>query len=438
MTRTICILGMLLLPGVAGAGHDDAACSGLEPAVLRFNAGEREQAYPELRALASQACPDPVVYLYAGVVERERRELTVAATTLKRGLQHAPASPQLWTELAVTYSWDDRLSDALDAYREALRLDPFSTSARLGEARVLAWLGQRNAAMARFEAVLDSEPANLEALNGLASVHVLSLRPDAARDYYARVLALAPGNQEARDGLRQAEAVRRVEVSVGLGAMSRPGSALRSVGLMATYRVTPELRVTGGYDTSARDPLREPLPRWPAEIGASVVPFGWHAGAEWRATRASIIGITVQSRRFAGDTTSSFGVNLSRRLNRTLVVLGGLQPGRSSTGGAWTLGSAGLSVATSRSTSVVVQGFRGTGRRGTSSALSLTGTVQGWRRSAVRTSIARGSEHGPAFTSLSAQVAWPLTPAAEFRLDGNWYSGAFHTRCVAVTVTTRF
>jgi hypothetical protein len=207
---------------------------------------------------------------------------------------------------------------------------------------------------------------------------------------------------------------------------------------MASYRLTPELRVSGGYDTSARDPLREPLGGRTVDAESAGAPFGWRAGAEWRATRQSVIAINTQSRQIAGDTATSFGVDVSRTLTRRMVALGGLQPGRSTLGGAWTLGSAGLSIATSRDTTVVLQGFRSASRGGGSTAMAATVVARMWGRGSVRASMARGGERGAACTTLSGQAVWLLSPGTEVRVDGTWYGGPVRTRHIAATLTGRF
>ncbi|MDH4067066.1 MAG: tetratricopeptide repeat protein, partial [Acidobacteriota bacterium] len=197
-------------PAVAATGGV-SPCEGSDSAITLFNAGRQDAAYPLLSQLADRGCSEPVVYLYLGAYERGHGRRDRAVETFRRGLSHNAANVQLLLELAVTYSWTNRLSEARAVYQMALRLDPRSTPARLGEARVAGWMGRRDEAVAGFEAVLAEQPDNTEALAGLAAVHLAALRVDAARTYYRRVLALDPTSADARAGLLRADAVRRSE-----------------------------------------------------------------------------------------------------------------------------------------------------------------------------------------------------------------------------------
>lgn len=74
-----------------------------------------------------------------------------------------PEKPEALHGLAEAAVATNHLDEALHSYRRLLRLDPHDMKAKLGEARVLQWLGRDREAAEAYERLLAQQPDNREA-----------------------------------------------------------------------------------------------------------------------------------------------------------------------------------------------------------------------------------------------------------------------------------
>lgn len=430
------VFALLLCTAAPAGAQTPTVCDGLEQALSLFNAGKRDEAYPALRDLSARKCNQPIVYVFQGAYERGKGQTEEAANTFRLGLTHDAANITLLLELAVTYSWTNRLPDSLATYRSVLLLDNTSKAARLGVARVLGWMGRRGEAMAGFEAVLDETPDNIEALLGLAAVQLAALKPDAARANYTRVLALATDNREAREGLERVDAFTRVNVSATAVANLMGGQRVQALGLMASYRVTPELRMTAGLNTIALDPLAEEF-GYTSRTAPVPASMEQRLGVDWRINNRTSVAAAVKTQKVRGRTVASGSIDASRTLSSRLSLGGGVRS-ISGTDGTTVLSSGGLSFTATKVATLAVQGYFGMSPTGTSRTLANTLRVALWRGGSASGTVAIGQQAGSTFLTMSGSAAARLSSAADLRIDGTWYRGRYRSVRVAGTLTVRF
>ena len=158
---------------VATASAERASAQDLtaeDAAYVLFVHGKRDEAYPKLSELARDPKASARVFLYKGLIERDRKQLDAATASLREGHARDPNELSIMLELAVTLSWNNELAEAQAMYERALQLDPESAPALAGRARMQAWRGDHDEAEQGFRALLEKDPDNQEALDGLAAL----------------------------------------------------------------------------------------------------------------------------------------------------------------------------------------------------------------------------------------------------------------------------
>jgi len=176
-----------------------------------FFEGRREEASALLRSLVSRGTKDSDAYLYLGVIERGKSDLTQAINFFETGLRFHPNHIPLLQELATTYAWAGKLTMAVSTYDQVLALEPNNRAAIMGRARVESWRGHIPEALTVFNWLLSENPDDLEAMKGLA--FCLRARGDyqQAAAILRKVLVRAPADSEALDGQKAVEEAIRAK-----------------------------------------------------------------------------------------------------------------------------------------------------------------------------------------------------------------------------------
>ena len=91
----------------------------------------------------------------------------------------------------------ERVSSALEAYENALALQPRSAEAHTGRGLALLELGRRHEALLEFNRALEVDPRDGVAVLGLAETYRSLGRVEEARAAYQRYLEGWPGSSEA-------------------------------------------------------------------------------------------------------------------------------------------------------------------------------------------------------------------------------------------------
>src|SRR5207248_399034 len=100
---------------------------------------------------------------------------------ITRWLQHDPESPMAWLLRGKWNEQRERFSDSLEAYRQALKLDPEQDEARLRLTTVLLQLSQGEEALAHLRYLRRSLPENPEVRVQLARALDFQGETDEAR-----------------------------------------------------------------------------------------------------------------------------------------------------------------------------------------------------------------------------------------------------------------
>ncbi len=117
---------------------------------------------------------------------------------------HGQNNPQALYQLGRYYHGQARYAQALDAYRQALSLQPRHVDALTGMGVAYASLGDHDAALRLLVAAASLDPASVTAQNNLGYIHWLRGERDGAMQAYRAALKLDPMNERARDNLRLA------------------------------------------------------------------------------------------------------------------------------------------------------------------------------------------------------------------------------------------
>jgi len=93
---------------------------------------EVQMGYPQLAAkrfeLLAESMPEEMVYrLYAAAQYKQAHQLQDAIKNQSIYLEQVPDDAQTWADLAHVYQSASQASDALDAYEQALKLNPDQT-----------------------------------------------------------------------------------------------------------------------------------------------------------------------------------------------------------------------------------------------------------------------------------------------------------------------
>jgi len=105
--------------------------------------------------------------------------------------------------LGALLAKEDRIDEALEHYRESVRIRPEFTVGHYNVGVALTRLGRIEEAVAPFEEAVRQDPDFLKAHFNLALCHARLNRADPAIRHLREVLRIDPGNREARDNLER-------------------------------------------------------------------------------------------------------------------------------------------------------------------------------------------------------------------------------------------
>ncbi|CAD6556441.1 tetratricopeptide repeat protein [Paraburkholderia metrosideri] len=207
----------------------------LELAMARHLAGafgEARELYEN--ALASEPA-DANVMFRLGVLDMQTGANDSALHWLDRALKHAPSTAKYHFVRGHVLAAEQRLGEAIGAYRQALAVDPASADVLCALASALQTSADYPAAIESYTAALALEPAHTDALNNLGNCHRQRGDTHAAEAAYRRALALHPDDANALTNLgtllessgRPDEALALLEAAV----RAAPASAYALVNL---------------------------------------------------------------------------------------------------------------------------------------------------------------------------------------------------------------
>ncbi len=148
-------------------------------------------------ARTGEARPDPkdkaaLLRTYRQAVERLGDGRTVEGVALlAQILEEDPAMTDVWSQYAMALARLQRQQEALDAYKQVIRLQPDEPNGALGAASVLLALNRLDEARAHAELAVKRAPA--QAHQALALIEVAANRSDAALRQAALAAEAEPG-----------------------------------------------------------------------------------------------------------------------------------------------------------------------------------------------------------------------------------------------------
>ena len=138
---------------------------------------------------------------------------------------------------AVAYLRHGDFSAAIQAYRQALEIDPNDSELKLGLARALSLGGHSEESESIYREVLAKTPQDADALEGLGHAFLRSNHPLEARSVFTRLVAMYPANPEFQIDLARAE--------TRLGKYKHAGEILSAV--LTLHPRQREARLQLGY-----------------------------------------------------------------------------------------------------------------------------------------------------------------------------------------------
>ena len=162
------------------------------------NCGDREQAM-ELFRRALDLRPgykEAIQNLDALSMDLKAVAAPVSAEVLRQRLQSDQGNVTLWVEFGLALQRESKVEEAIQAYEQALTLEPQRFSALINLATAFRDTGHAEQALEKLQAAQKLQPQSLEMLINLGAVYWDLNRLDRAIDSYDEGLKFAPDNAE--------------------------------------------------------------------------------------------------------------------------------------------------------------------------------------------------------------------------------------------------
>jgi len=140
--------------------------------------------------------PGTAVYDAVGARLAEAGKLTCAVAAFQEAIRLDPNSAEAHYDLGVAFVRLQQLRQGMEQFQLALKSKPDSIQIRNSLGAVLLDMGQAAAAQAEFEAAVQVDPKSVFALDHLAQALSLQRHYAAAIRYWSRALALQPGSPD--------------------------------------------------------------------------------------------------------------------------------------------------------------------------------------------------------------------------------------------------
>jgi TolB-like protein/DNA-binding winged helix-turn-helix (wHTH) protein/Tfp pilus assembly protein PilF len=251
----------------------------------------------EIDSLSAEA------YAARGWLRSEQGRLTESETDLRRAVTLNPNLAPAFVRLAVAYEYDGRPRDALDALRQAARVDPLNGGLHVRWCLVLQNLGLFEEAEPECARARELGPANSNATWATALLHWAQSDDEGALGWYHLALTQAPK----RIDLLEQQTTLLLDLG-HIDAASKSLDAFSSAGVAMASQIA----------LSRADVLlaREDFSALRRELAAISKPASLDTEGDLRAAALALEGGDgALARQFANQATQSPGFNRTRLMN---------------------------------------------------------------------------------------------------------------------------
>ncbi|MGZ8159076.1 MAG: YaiO family outer membrane beta-barrel protein [Methylobacter sp.] len=208
-----------------------------------------------------------------GVRYKQQQKLPEAISAFREVLTDEPQNSQAWEQLAIVESWLNHFDESITAWRKLLQITPHQASAHAGLARVLYWKGEHAEALREVDIALGLEPNNADVLVLKGDVLLADDKREQAHDVYFQAQALAKNDVEIEKKIVRTEAPKNWRIDLGHGADQF--SAMRGAENSSYMQI--------GYRASADTSLYVRTERYDNfhKVNIGVTPGGFFRLAPW-------------------------------------------------------------------------------------------------------------------------------------------------------------
>ena len=145
-----------------------------------------------------------VMHCSLGVALADQERRTEAIRHYSEALRIDPNYVKAHNNMGIALKNEGRTDEAIYHYSEALRINPYSAEAHYNLGNALADKGRLDEAIDHFSRALQIDPDDAEAHNNLGNALCHQGRLDEAVDHFSRLLQIEPDNAEAHNNLGNA------------------------------------------------------------------------------------------------------------------------------------------------------------------------------------------------------------------------------------------
>ncbi len=193
--------------------------------LYRLN-NETAKAEVEIRAAVKLQPSSEEAVTTLAILYNEEGDTTRAADILS-SVPEDQRSPRIYTVLGYTLEQRKEFKKAVDAYRQAVKLDPDNLDAVRGLAENLLYDNQPEAALEQLNLIAASDPQDAQTFMRISEIHRHEGRYDKAYDALKKAVAAAPDSMEAKYNL--------AVVDEAMGQFDEAASLLRELLLKSDH-----------------------------------------------------------------------------------------------------------------------------------------------------------------------------------------------------------
>ena len=140
-------------------------------------------------------------------LSRDRKSMSQAETYLREAIDLRPHIPEIYTELGRCLGRQEKIEEALEAFKQATDIQPSLIEAHVNMASALNLLGRKEQAIERLNQALSISTNSIAAHLNMARFLIPRKNWEKISFHLSEVLRLDPNHQEAQDALSKAQSL---------------------------------------------------------------------------------------------------------------------------------------------------------------------------------------------------------------------------------------